>query len=67
MLNSLGNAIAPIFPETMDPGAINLDRVAHVARAEISQKPLSLAAPESGRYMSASEYLLGNGQLSMST
>ena len=25
MLNSFGNAIASIFPETMDPGAINVE------------------------------------------
>ena len=39
-------------------------RVAHVAGAEISQKPLSLSVPESGLYISAGLYLLGNGQLS---
>ena len=39
-------------------------RVAHVAGAEISQKPLSLSVPESSLYISAGLYLLGNGQLS---
>ena len=37
-------------------------RVAHVAGAEISQKPLSLSACESGWYTSAGLYLLGNGE-----
>ena len=39
-------------------------RVAHVARAEISPKPLSLTAPASGFYVSGTELQPGYGELS---
>jgi hypothetical protein len=53
---------APLYADTQP-----IRRVAHVpgaAGSEISQKPPSLAAPESGSYIYAGLYLPGNEEIS---